>query len=264
MAADNRSLRRLLRRPSLRRDRRRNNDWRGRASREVRAASLRCQGPGRARRISVSQEFRVSVCAASEESRTQRSGRFRDRGVAISQYSATAPRSVRGGWRFRGSREGSLRSPARDPRLSYRPLRGRGIDTPRLRNDRSAVASVQGAVAFGPVPNGYDVIRRGLAERLTRALPRPVLMRGPPDRGAADSATVGWKTPRPRGGRLRDCGVDESATAGRQTPRLWGGRVRDRGAVDSAIVGWTSPRPRSGRLRDCGVEDSATAERSIK
>ncbi len=39
---------------------------------------------------------------------------------------ATAPRSVRrGGW-FRGSRACSLRSPARDPRLLYRPLRGRG------------------------------------------------------------------------------------------------------------------------------------------
>ena len=41
---------------------------------------------------------------------------------------ATAPRSVRYGRRFRGSREGSLHSPARDPRLFHRPLRGRGID----------------------------------------------------------------------------------------------------------------------------------------
>ena len=41
---------------------------------------------------------------------------------------ATAPRSVRSGRWFRGSREGSLHSPARDPRLFYRPLRGRGID----------------------------------------------------------------------------------------------------------------------------------------
>jgi len=30
---------------------------------------------------------------------------------------ATAPRSARSGWGYRGSREGSLRSPARDPRL---------------------------------------------------------------------------------------------------------------------------------------------------
>ncbi|MBK6313044.1 MAG: hypothetical protein IPF53_01670 [Blastocatellia bacterium] len=40
---------------------------------------------------------------------------------------ATAPRSVRDGRRFRGSREGSRRSPARDPRLFHRPLRGRGL-----------------------------------------------------------------------------------------------------------------------------------------
>jgi len=48
---------------------------------------------------------------------------------------ATAPRSVRYGRRFRGSREGSLHSPARDPRLFHRPLRGRGIH-------RSAVAEL--------------------------------------------------------------------------------------------------------------------------
>ncbi len=40
---------------------------------------------------------------------------------------------MRRGWRFRGSRIGSLHSPSRDPRLFHRPLRGRGID-------RSAVA----------------------------------------------------------------------------------------------------------------------------
>jgi len=40
---------------------------------------------------------------------------------------ATAPRSARLGTRYRGSRTCSLRSPARDPRLLYRPLRGRGL-----------------------------------------------------------------------------------------------------------------------------------------
>ncbi len=39
---------------------------------------------------------------------------------------ATAPRSVRRGYRFRGSRCGSLHSSARDPRLFHRPLRDRG------------------------------------------------------------------------------------------------------------------------------------------
>jgi len=48
---------------------------------------------------------------------------------------ATAPRSARLGMRFRGSRTCSLRSPARDPRLLHRPLRGRGHYI-----DRSAVA----------------------------------------------------------------------------------------------------------------------------
>ena len=47
---------------------------------------------------------------------------------------ATAPRSVRYGRWFRGSREGSLHSPARDPRLFHRPLRGRGINAPQSRD----------------------------------------------------------------------------------------------------------------------------------
>ena len=47
--------------------------------------------------------------------------------VLFGTEDATAPRSVRYGRRFRGSREGSLHSPARDPRLFHRPLRGRGI-----------------------------------------------------------------------------------------------------------------------------------------
>ena len=52
---------------------------------------------------------------------------------------ATAPRSVRYGRRFRGSRDGSLHSPARDPRLFHRPLRGRGHGI-GLASHRSAVA----------------------------------------------------------------------------------------------------------------------------
>ena len=47
---------------------------------------------------------------------------------------ATAPRSARYGSGSRGSREGSLHSPARDPRLFHRPLRGRGFVAPRSRN----------------------------------------------------------------------------------------------------------------------------------
>ena len=45
--------------------------------------------------------------------------------VLFGKDNATAPRSVRGGRRFRGSHEGSLHSPPRDPRLFHRPLRGR-------------------------------------------------------------------------------------------------------------------------------------------
>ena len=52
------------------------------------------------------------------------------RSVISGTEDATAPRSARGGWRFRGSRGGSLHSPARDPRLFHRPLRGRGIHRP--------------------------------------------------------------------------------------------------------------------------------------
>ena len=45
--------------------------------------------------------------------------------VLFGKDNATAPRSVHDGRRFRGSREGSLHSPARDTRLFHRPLRGR-------------------------------------------------------------------------------------------------------------------------------------------
>ena len=41
-------------------------------------------------------------------------------------------------------------------------------------------ASVPAAVALGSVPGACEDTWRGLTERLTRALPRPVLMRGPP------------------------------------------------------------------------------------
>ena len=48
--------------------------------------------------------------------------------VVFGTDDATAPRSVHYGRRFRGSHVGSFHSPARDPRLFHRPLRGRGID----------------------------------------------------------------------------------------------------------------------------------------
>jgi len=72
--------------------------------------------------------------------------------IVIGTDDATAPRSARKGRGFRGSRDGSLRSPARDPRLFYRPLRGRGIDC-------SAVADVETGSLYE-----------------TAALPRTVLM----------------------------------------------------------------------------------------
>ena len=45
---------------------------------------------------------------------------------------------------------------------------------------RTSHASVPGAGALGPIPIACDDTRHELTERLTRALPRPVLMRGPP------------------------------------------------------------------------------------
>ena len=62
--------------------------------------------------------------------------------VIFGTEDATAPRSAPGGWRFRGSREGSLHSPARDPRLFHRPLRGRGV--------------CRSAVAVSPAPRSRN------------------------------------------------------------------------------------------------------------
>ena len=82
--------------------------------------------PRVARRLAALAPARpTAISSTAPRSRNQRS--------AVGASRLTVPRSVRGGWRFRGSREGSLRSPPRDPRLFHRPLRGRGTNAPRSR-----------------------------------------------------------------------------------------------------------------------------------
>ena len=105
--------------------------------------------------------------------------------VVFGTDNATAPRSVRYGRRFRGSREGSLPSPALDPRLFHLPLRGRGIDrsavaestAPRSRNrplhrrgiDRSAVADSLTVSRAKPVRQELPIPRADVIKSLPRA-----------------------------------------------------------------------------------------------
>ena len=94
--------------------------------------------------------------------------------ASSSEYSATAPRSGQGGWRFRGSHAGSRRSPPCDPRLfpstaprsfsrpnSSRPLRGRkapkdtrlqlfdssAVEKPEVHETAAQKTSAEGAAA---------------------------------------------------------------------------------------------------------------------
>ncbi len=93
-----------------------------------------------------------------------------DPGVLDRSDGATAPRSARQGGRFRGSRRGSLHSPARDPRLLYRPLRGRGL----------ACARPTAAVKHGRAltPDSARFIPRGTPQACGELLHRPLRGRG--------------------------------------------------------------------------------------
>ena len=191
---------------------------------------------------------------------------------------ATAPRSVRVGRRFRGSREGSLHSPARDPRLFHRPLRGRGRVRPfRGGGPTNALTRPRPAGQHrsrGRHPGGKQRLVGCLFRRLPAAerqtirpasrqrrrghAPVRLLNLGVDPCATAhggDSAAAERSIPRPRSVRFRDRGAVDSATAERSIPRRRSGRLRD--GVEAI------PRPRSVRFRGRGAFDSATAERSI-
>ena len=85
--------------------------------------------------------------------------------------------------RFRGSRVGSLHSPARDPRLFHRPLRGRGID-------RSACAESTDRRARNRPLGVRGIDRSAVAESTDRrARNRPLGVRGI-DRSACAESTA--------------------------------------------------------------------------
>ena len=90
-----------------------------------------------------------------------------DRGIA----SLVGPLIVGDGWKLELAPGWKL-VPAGRPGLFVAVNHGPATSIPpRLH------ASVPGAVALGSIPSARDDTRRGLMERLTRALPRPVLMR---------------------------------------------------------------------------------------
>jgi len=115
--------------------------------------------------------------------------RARRRVASHSGDNATAPRSARSGWRYRGSREGSLRSPARDPRL-FPSTAPRSLSRAKLQSDKGAKEPEPTAQAVGyvdPVANapGSDSdATPGTGRRRTRQSPiRP--SRAPTDRASS-------------------------------------------------------------------------------
>jgi len=112
-------------------------------------------------------------------------GEYRDSYGSNCEPNATAPRSARLGMRFRGSRAAArctrrrathgycidrsavADSPARDPRLLYRPLRGRGLagarPTAAMKNGRALTPALRPFLSRGYAAGVWGTIDRSAA-----------------------------------------------------------------------------------------------------